>query len=459
MAQYLEYEYEQELEDELEQSQYELEGETLETESLETEMLPEYEAEVMGDRTAAIGEAYLQEAEPEIIGPDTRVRVTNTTVAPFRYICNFEYDFPGSGRAAMCSGTLIGPSTVLTAGHCLKNFVPSRMRVVPGRNGSLEPLPATGAAAFQIAPAFAATTPTDYGVIHLRNPIGIRIGYWSIAHRLGGGDPVGTSISAAPLPLKAGKLSVNLSGYPADKPSGAKFGCIDPKQPQNRCKHSLIGSAKRSRVCGTEQWRAYDRTVVSRGAILEYLDDTCPGHSGSPVWVTRDASRGGRVLVAIHVSGDQPPKPVANRGVRITAPILSNIKRWLANAPVPPPFRILDRFAYDKPNLAPYHLPLISEIARAVVARSATPRRVKTIYLIGHADTRGPAPYNQALGQKRATAVQAALTPALEKLRPGITRTIRFVVDSLGETQPIAPGTTDAGRARNRRVEVLLARV
>ena len=97
--------------------------------------------------------------------------------------------------------------------------------------------------------------------------------------------------------------------------------------------------------------------------------------------------------------------------------------------------------------------------ARTVVARLSTPHRVRTIYLLGHADTRGPAEYNVALGQKRAVAVRAALIAAIERLRPGLSRSIRVVTDSLGETQPIAPSTTDDGRARNRRVEVILARV
>ncbi len=463
---------EYELEGELEQSQYELESEPLEMMPEQESMAQEYEAsqeyEVAQEYEAskeyevsheyeAEGELQLvQEAEPEIIGPDTRVRVTNTTVAPFRYICNFELDIPTSGKRAMCSGTLIGPSTVLTAGHCLSGFTPSRMRVIPGRNGSLEPLPATVAAAFQLAPGFAPSTATDYGVIQLRNPIGIRVGYWSVAHRIGAGDPIGTSISAMILPKK---LRVNLSGYPADKPSGSKFFCTDPTQPKNRCFHSSLSNAKRARVCGTEQWRAYDRSVASSASILQYTDDTCPGHSGSPVWVKRDASKGGRVMVAIHISGDQPPKPVANRGVRITRPVLSNILRWLANAPVPPPSRVLDRFLYDNPAPVPAHAPIIADLARLTAARASTPRRVRTIYLLGHADTRGPAPYNQALGQKRAVAVRTALAAALERLRPGISRSIRFVVDSLGETQPVAPNTTDDGRARNRRVEVILARV
>jgi outer membrane protein OmpA-like peptidoglycan-associated protein len=261
------------------------------------------------------------------------------------------------------------------------------------------------------------------------------------------------------LPLRAGTLQVNLSGYPADKPSGARFVCTDPRRPRNRCFHSLIGDPRRSRLCGTEQWRAFDKTVASRGGILEYVDDTCPGHSGSPVWVRRDPSLGGRVMVAIHISGDHPPRPVANRSVRITQPVLNDILRWLADAPVPPPFRVLDRFNFDKADLLPAHRPLIEEIARRVIARLRTPRPVRSIYLVGHADSRGSAAYNLALGRRRATVVRDAVASALDRLHPGLSHSIRFVVDSLGESQPVAPASTADGRARNRRVEVMLARV
>ncbi len=399
------------------------------------------------------------EAEPEIIGPDTRVKVTNTLPAPFRYVCNLEFDFPGLGPRAMCSGTLIGPTTVLTAGHCLSGFNPLRMRVIPGRNGSLEPLPATRAASFQLTTGFVPSTATDYGVIQLRDPIGIKNGFWSVRHRLGGGDKIGTSISAAPLPENVGKLKANLSGYPADKPGGAKSGCVDRTQPKNRCFHSALNNPKRSRLCGTEQWRAFDRTVQERGGILEYLDDTCPGHSGSPVWVRRDPSRGGRVLVAIHISGDAPPSPVANRSVRITTRVMTDILRWLANSPVPPPFRILDRFVFDKSDIQPFHLPLIQQTASRIAARVTTPARVRTVFLVGHADSRGSAAYNLALGQKRAIAVRAVLAAALDRLRPGLSRTVKFVIESMGETQPRATTTTEAGRAANRRVEIFLGRI
>jgi glutamyl endopeptidase len=149
-------------------------------------------------------EDYLElddKREYEVIGKDSRVRVTKTTDAPFRYICNLEYN-----GQAICTGTLIGPRTVLTAGHCLDGLSSSRMRVIPGRNGTLEPLPATQAAQFFVAPGYSEVSSTDYGIIRLRDPIGNLVGYWSRTYRRTQQDPLGTSISAAPLPLQAGVL-------------------------------------------------------------------------------------------------------------------------------------------------------------------------------------------------------------------------------------------------------------
>ena len=420
MAGAAEYELEAEWE-------YEAEGEY----ELESELESEFEGEF--------------EVESEIIGRDTRRRQRNTTAAPFRYICGLEYDGTNMG-----SGTLIGPTTVLTAAHCLwdETKTPQRpyetrlMRVTPGRNGAAQPFGMAQAVRFRFPAGFRGqadyTSPKDYAAIYLREPIGARVGYWTIAHTRSALDPRGTSISAAPLPMRVSALPINLSGYPADK-------CV----------------RRGARLINCEQWRAFNSAVREQGGMLHYLNDTKPGHSGSPVWVKRDASRGGRVMVAIHVASDDPTiRGKANRGVRITPTVLADIRRWLREAPKPPvrpparPFRVLDRFQHNRPGVLPQHQPIILEIARRVVAGRPT---VHTIRLVGHADSSGGDAYNLNMGRQRALEVQRHLVAAIERLRPGHSRAVQIVVQSLGESRPVADNNTVEGRARNRRVEVLLA--
>lgn len=277
-------------------------------------MLPqlewEYEQELEGEWEGQPGAEYL------VVGRDQRVQVPRSQIrsAPYRFICNLEYDFAGVGPRAMCSGTLIGPRTVLTAGHCISGQTPGRMRIVPGRYGTWEPLPATAATAFRVMPGH------DIGIIHLRDPIGNTVGFWGRAYRRTRVDAYGTSMSAGALPLRAGVLTVNVAGYPGDMPRTAALNCRNPGG--RPCDHTAIGNPGRHRTCGTFQYRAYNRTVRERSGHLYYLNDTCPGHSGSPVWVRRHPSMGGRVLVGVHVGGGRR----ANRAVRITPAVLNFIR-------------------------------------------------------------------------------------------------------------------------------------
>jgi outer membrane protein OmpA-like peptidoglycan-associated protein len=288
-------------------------------------------------------------------------------------------------------------------------------------------------------------------VVYLAQPIGLRVGHWSIAHKSSRIDPLGTSISDTP--INNGQQLL-ISGYPADK----VFTAGTPPQ----------------RV--VQQWRSKNilRTVDEFG-MMHYLNDTFGGHSGSPIWIERPASLGGHVMVGVHTGGDDrgrrdatTPRLIANRGLKFTPEILNDIRQKIRQAPpvprppVRPParpiVRILDRFQFDRPGVQPHHRPIIDEMARAVVGSAGTPSAIHTIRIVGHADSSGSDQYNLNLGQQRAVSVQQELVAAIDKLRPGHSRTLTIIPQSLGESQPIADNTTADGRARNRRVEVTLIR-
>ena len=73
----------------------------------------------------------------------------------------------------------------------------------------------------------------------------------------------------------------------------------------------------------------------------------------------------------------------------------------------------------------------------------------KPIRIEGHTDSRGNANANQLLSQRRAEAVRDALVAA------GV-QAARITAVGLGEEQPVASNDSEEGRAKNRRVDVIL---
>ncbi len=72
-----------------------------------------------------------------------------------------------------------------------------------------------------------------------------------------------------------------------------------------------------------------------------------------------------------------------------------------------------------------------------------------TAHIFGHTDSTVPAAYNQTLSEKRAQSVINYL------VGKGISPD-RLTARGFGETQPLAPNSTEEGRQKNRRVEVNL---
>ena len=72
-----------------------------------------------------------------------------------------------------------------------------------------------------------------------------------------------------------------------------------------------------------------------------------------------------------------------------------------------------------------------------------------TIQVVGHTDSDGSAEYNQTLSERRANSVSNIL------INGGVP-TGRLQTFGRGESQPIASNLKDAGKAQNRRVEIVI---
>lgn len=73
---------------------------------------------------------------------------------------------------------------------------------------------------------------------------------------------------------------------------------------------------------------------------------------------------------------------------------------------------------------------------------------VNRVVVVGHTDSRGAEGYNQTLSEQRAQSVRAQLASKLPNLD--------IAAIGRGETRPVASNDTALGRAKNRRVEIVV---
>jgi len=92
------------------------------------------------------------------------------------------------------------------------------------------------------------------------------------------------------------------------------------------------------------------------------------------------------------------------------------------------------------------HLTEEAKLTLDLLARSMVLQKALTIEIVGHTDSLGPQSLNLQLSQKRAAAVQDYL------VAHGV-EAERLHAEGLGEFNPIATNNSEAGRAKNRRVE------
>jgi len=209
-----------------------------------------------------------------------------TTAYPWRTQCKLNITWK-NGSTAGCSGTLIGSRTVITAGHCVYNSGKGgwakTIRVRPGKDGTYDPYGSAYASVLHSWTGWTSSNSSDHdmGVITLGTNIGNTTGW--LGFEWASSFPSSTTL--------------NIAGYPGDKPSGT-------------------------------QWYDYDPLKAQTTYRFYYRVDTYSGQSGSGVYrfVGDD-----RYVMAAH-SGYNYYLPLFgeyNRGTRITQTKFNHIVGWL----------------------------------------------------------------------------------------------------------------------------------
>jgi outer membrane protein OmpA-like peptidoglycan-associated protein len=101
-------------------------------------------------------------------------------------------------------------------------------------------------------------------------------------------------------------------------------------------------------------------------------------------------------------------------------------------------------FDVDKADIKPAAQTNLQNLAASLGKNPET-----NILIIGHTDNTGAADYNLDLSVKRAASVKSYLASNSVK-------TSRLKIDGRGPTEPIADNSTAEGRAKNRRVEIVI---
>ncbi len=254
------------------------------------------------------GQSFSNTADYALVGPvDNRIHEINTTQFPFNTVCHIGRDF-GNNRWSGCSGVLITQRIVLTAAHCLyshkRGGPPIRIRVTPGRSDrDTAPFGSIISSQYYVPRKFIMSRTAadrrnyDYGFIVLPRAFHA-IKRFLRLHVLNEHD----------LKSHTTGRRITIAGYPGDRPVGT-------------------------------MWHHTERIKKITPRRLLYTVDTCPGHSGSPIWQMNTGDKN-EYIVGIHTSGilDEQgrsygcnkgtvlaPPGLLNSGVRITPEVIANI--------------------------------------------------------------------------------------------------------------------------------------
>ncbi len=114
------------------------------------------------------------------------------------------------------------------------------------------------------------------------------------------------------------------------------------------------------------------------------------------------------------------------------------------------PTPTLARVSFDGRALFPFDSAELTTLGRlelnSLVSKLKRHGGIGSIDVVGHADSIGSSDYNQSLSERRAATVRSYLESTLSN--------VEVKASGMGETLPVADNVSDAGRQKNRRVEV-----
>lgn len=229
-----------------------------------------------GDAPAGVKDEEGVDPNRQVFGDDDRVQIDDTTKFPFRTIGQLWTKVDDENWGS-CSATLVGPSTIITAAHCIYSHDHGgwgeAAEFYPGLSGEEAPFGMANVTNANILEGFISKYKDVYGsviaydlaVLELDKPLGDDVGWMSYGSF-----------------AKPADFTANIVGYPGDKPEST-------------------------------MWRA--SCDVNKADFNDtnfaYLCDTYPGSSGSSVYVYNKDKKE-RVILGVNIA-ENPQFNIATR--------------------------------------------------------------------------------------------------------------------------------------------------
>ena len=200
----------------------------------------------------------------------------------------------------------------------------------------------------------------------------------------------------------------------AEDHQGAEDGCATPPAPVDIDNDGLMGPADRCPSVAEDKDGLAD-------------DDGCP----------EDDFDGDGMADVL----DKCPK---EPGVHAKDPANEGCPAFLRRTGTEVKLLVQIEFEFSSTKIAASSFPILDELARLMAANPD----IEHLRIEGHTDNAGSESFNKTVSTRRAEAVRDYL------VQRGKVNSTRLSFEGFGPSRPIAPNNTDAGRAKNRRVEL-----